>query len=323
MKNLIGIVAGEPNSISSEIIFKCWKLVKNNKFNNFIIIGSVKLLINQSKKLGYKIPIHKLKSNFKQKDIKKNKLCVLNVDFNQKKSFDKISIKSNKYIFNCFKLAINLIKKRKISGIINCPVSKETLFKGKNYGVTEYFSKRLNEKNNEVMLIFNKKLSVSPFTTHIPLKSVSKKINKKDIIKKVKIINEFYVKKIKKNPKIAILGLNPHANSSSIFSEEKKIIRPAINKLKNMRINVVGPVSPDTAFINFKSKKINVIFGMYHDQVLTGLKTLFKFKAINVTLGLRFMRVSPDHGVGSDIVGKNRADPDSLLESIKFLNYIK
>ena len=107
------------------------------------------------------------------------------------------------------------------------------------------------------------------------------------------------------------------------FQKKKKIIKPAINKLKKMRINVLGPVSPDTVFTNFKSKKINVIFGMYHDQVLTGFKTLFKFKAINVTLGLRFMRVSPDHGVGSDIVGKNKANSESLLESIKFLNYIK
>jgi len=323
MKNIIGIVAGEPNSISSEVIFKCWKLLKKKKLNNFIIIGSIKLLIAQQKKLGNNIPIYEIKRNFRLNDIKKNKLYVLNVDYKQKKPFNKISIKSNKYIFACFDIAINLIKNKKISGIINCPVSKETLFTGRNYGVTEYFSKKLNGKNKEVMLIFNKNLSVAPCTTHIPLKYVSKRINKADIIKKVKIINDFYIKKINKKPKIAVLGLNPHANSSEDFSEEKKIIKPAIDSLKKMQINVVGPVSPDTVFTNYKSKKINVIFGMYHDQVLTGFKTLFKFKAINVTLGLKFIRVSPDHGVASDIMGKNKANPESLIESIKFLNYVK
>jgi len=323
MKNIIGIVAGEPNSISSEIIFKCWKLIKKNKFNDFIVIGSIKLLTAQQKKLGSNVPIYEIKRNFKLNDVKKSKLCVLNVDYEQKKPFDKISVKSNKYIFSCFNIAINLIKNKKISGIINCPISKETLFIGKNYGVTEYFSKKLNEKDKEVMLIFNKKLSVAPCTTHIPLKYVSKRINKGDIIKKVKTINDFYINKISKRPKIAVLGLNPHANSSEDFSEERRIIKPAIDQLKKMKINVVGPVSPDTVFTNYKSKKINVIFGMYHDQVLTGFKALFKFKAINVTLGLKFTRVSPDHGVASDIMGKNKANPESLIESIKFLNYMK
>lgn len=323
MKKIIGIIAGEPNSISSEIIFKCWKYGRKNKLNNFIIIGSIKLLIKQKKKLHENVPIYELKQSFKPKDIKKNKLCVLNVKFNQKKPFDRITIKSNKYIFNCFSLAIDLIRKKRISAIINCPISKETLFKGNSYGVTEYFSKKLNEKDNEVMLIFNKNLSVSPLTTHIPLKNVSKKIHEADIIKKVKTIHDFYIKKIKIKPKIAVLGLNPHAQGPKDFSEEKKIIKPAISRLKKMNINAFGPVSPDTIFTNYKSKKINIVFGMYHDQVLTGLKTLFKFKAINVTLGLKFIRVSPDHGVATDITGKKLASAESLIESVKFCNYIK
>ena len=320
MKRPIAIIAGEPNSISSEIIFKSWILRKKFKHNPFFVIGSIDLLNLQKKRLKYKIKLKKIDNNFKKKDLVGSELPIYDIKYNQKKPFEKISKKSNKYIFNCFKLAINLIKQKKISGIINCPVSKETLFKGKNIGITEYLSKKFGNKNNEVMLIYNKKLSVSPLTTHIPIKNISKKIKKKDIINKLKIISNFYSKSLNKLPKIAVLALNPHSHSNSKFSEEKKIIFPAINESRKLKINVIGPISPDTSFMNYKKNKIDVIFGMYHDQVLTGLKALYNFDAINITLGLPFIRISPDHGTAFDIVGKNIANPKSLISSIRFLS---
>jgi len=173
------------------------------------------------------------------------------------------------------------------------------------------------------MLIYNKKLSVSPLTTHIPLGQVSKKINKLKIIKKVKIINNFYKKIFNINPNIAVLGLNPHNFSAAKRSEEKEIILPAIKIIKKSRIKVMGPISPDTSFMLFKRYKLDVILGMYHDQVLSPFKALFEYNAINITLGLPYIRISPDHGVAEDIVGKNIANPKSLIESIKFFNYIK
>jgi 4-hydroxythreonine-4-phosphate dehydrogenase len=173
------------------------------------------------------------------------------------------------------------------------------------------------------MLIYNKKLSVSPITTHIPLKQVSRKINKLEIIKKVKIINNFYKKIFKKSPNIAIMGLNPHNFSSTKKSEEKEIIFPAVKAIKKSGIKAMGPISPDTFFAIFKQYKIDVFVGMYHDQVLSPFKTLFKYDAINITLGLPYIRISPDHGIAKNIIGKNVANPKSLIESIKFFNYVK
>ena len=173
------------------------------------------------------------------------------------------------------------------------------------------------------MLIYNKKLSVSPLTTHIPLSQVSNKMNKLKIIRKVKIINNFYKKIFKKNPNIAILGLNPHSFSPRKRSEEKEIIIPAIKNIKKTNIKVMGPISPDTSFMLFKQYKFDVILGMYHDQVLSPFKALFEYNAINITLGLPYIRISPDHGVAENIIGKNIASPKSLIESIKFFNYIK
>ncbi len=323
MTKPIAIIAGEPNSISSEIIFKSWKLRKRYIHKPLMVIGSIQLLNLQKKKLKYHIRIKKIKSNFNMKDLNGNELPVYNVEYKQKKPFQKISNKSNKYIFKSFDIAIDLIKNKKILGFINCPVSKQTLFKNKYQGITEFLSKKASVEDNEVMLIYNKKLSVSPLTTHIPLDQVSKKINKLKIIKKVKIIYNFYKKIFNINPNIAVLGLNPHNFSPAKKSEEKEIIFPAIKTIKKSRIKVIGPISPDTSFMLFKRYKLDVILGMYHDQVLSPFKALFEYNAINITLGLPYIRISPDHGVAENIIGKNIANPRSLIESIKFFNYIK
>ena len=174
--------------------------------------------------------------------------------------------------------------------------------------------------NNVAMLIYNKKLSVSPLTTHLPLKEVHKYITKKKIINHVRLISEFYIKKFKKNPKIAITGLNPHCESNYKSSEEKKIIKPAINYLIKNKYRVKGPYPADTIFMLNNSKKFDVILGMYHDQVLTPVKTIFGFNAINITLGLPFTRISPDHGPNISMMGKNMSDPTSLIEALKFLD---
>jgi len=319
----IAIIAGEPNSISSEIIFKSWLLIKKFTHKPVFIIGNIRLLNLQKKKMNFNIHIKKINKDFKNKDLYGSKLPVYDVKYNQKKIFQKISSNSNKYIFECFNIALKLVKNKKIQGFINCPIHKETLLKKKYKGITEYLSKKSGIKDNEVMLIYNKQLAVSPLTTHIPLSAVSNKIKKQEIVKKVKTINNFYKKIKKRKPKIAILGLNPHNFSSKKNSEEKKIIIPAIKIIKNKGINITGPISADASFAIYKKYKFNVIFGMYHDQVLTPFKALFKYDAINITLGLPYIRISPDHGVGANIVGKKIANPKSLVESIKFFNLIK
>ena len=323
MNTPIAIIAGEPNSISSEIIFKSWKLREQYTHKPLFIIGSIRLLNLQKKKLKHRIKIKKINKNFKINELNGTELPVYDIKYNQKKPFEKISDKSNKYIFKCFDVALKFIKNKKILGFVNCPISKESLFKNKHQGVTEFLSKKVDKKNNEVMLIYNKSLSVSPITTHIPLSQVNKKISQYNIIKKVKIINNFYKKIFNKKPNFAILGLNPHNFSSSTKSEEKRIINKAIKRLTKMNIKVTGPVASDSGFMIFKKYKFDVIIGMYHDQVLAPFKALYNFSAINITLGLPYIRISPDHGVAENITGKRIANPNSLIESIKFFNYIK
>ena len=170
------------------------------------------------------------------------------------------------------------------------------------------------------MLIYNKYLSVSPITTHLPLKLVSKKINKNLISDKVYLINDFFLKNKGFKPKIGFTGLNPHCESIKNDNEDKKIISPTIKSLQLKGYKVFGPFAADTIFLAQNRKKYDVIIGMYHDQVLTPLKTIFEYDAINITVGLPFLRVSPDHGPNESMLGKNISNPLSLIQAIKFLD---
>ena len=243
---------------------------------------------------------------------------LINVEYIPSKAFEKISSKSNKFIESSFKLAFKIIKNYKIFKFINGPISKKNFLNKKYLGITEYISKNFNAKNT-CMLIYNKKLSFCPITTHLPIKLVTKQISKKIITNKVSLISDFYKKNFGLKPKIAILGLNPHCESIHKYNEDEKIIKPITENLKN-KYNVSGPYAADTIFLKENRKKINVVVGMYHDQVLTPLKTLYEYDAINITLGLPFIRVSPDHGPNEKMLGMNKSNPTSLLRSIQFLD---
>jgi 4-hydroxythreonine-4-phosphate dehydrogenase len=316
-KNII-IVLGEPNSISSEIFLKSINYIKKSKIN-FIIIGNYSLLKKQANYLNFKQKINFRLS--KIDNIKKTKFNFINIDYKQSKAFDLKTNKTDAFVKKCFEYAVLLLKKKLASGLINLPINKSKFTKNKYNGITEYIADKTNNKNKENMLLFNDTFSVLPLTTHIPLKEVYKEISCKKIEMACKNINDFYLKTIKRKKfKIGILGLNPHNGENGyIGNEEKRIIIPAIRKLKK-KYPIIGPLSPDTSFLQRAKLKIDVLIGHYHDQILTTFKTKFKYDAINITIGLPFIRISPDHGVGTEIIGKGVADPKSFKKAIKFFS---
>ena len=189
-----------------------------------------------------KLNLNKI-TNFNQ--YSKSSINIIDVEYKFTKPFSKISNNSNKYIEQCFKLGLRLIKQGKAHELINGPISKKHFLNKRFPGITEYIAKKTNSKN-PVMLIYNKNLSVSPITTHIPIKDIAKFIKKKKIINKVKKIKDFYISKLKKNPRIAILGLNPHCETTDRISEEKNEISPAIKYLLKNNVKVEGPIAADT-----------------------------------------------------------------------------
>ena len=315
------LVAGEPNSIFFELLFK---VLKTKKIRSpLILIASDKILSLQMKKLNFKINIKLLDiKRIKDYKLNNNSINLINVNYNQKKAFEKISDKSNNYIKKCFEIAIILIKTNFTNRLINGPISKKNFLKNKFLGITEFFAKKF-KKRKIAMLIYNKNLSVSPVTTHLPLKKVSKTINKKLIIEKVILIDNFYKTSFGYKPKIALTGLNPHCESISNFNEDEKIIKPTVKNLIKRKFRVSGPYPADTIFLKKNRRKFDVILGMYHDQVLSPIKTLFEYDAINITLGLPFVRISPDHGPNEKMMGKNLSSPLSLYKAISFFERLK
>ena len=310
------IVSGEPNSIFLEIFFKILK--KYNIKNPLILISSKKILKLQMAKLKFKKKIRII--NYKKLNQYKldNKFInLIDVKYNQEKAFEKISNKSNNFIKKSFDLAFEILKKNSINKMINGPISKKKFLRNKFLGITEYISYKLNKKKT-CMLIYNKKLSVCPITTHLPVKEITKNINKKIVFEKIKLIDQFYRENFNLVPRIAVLGLNPHCESIDSFNEDEKIIKPVIKSLLRNKFNISGPYPADTIFLKDNRKNFDVIVGMYHDQVLTPIKTLFEYDAINITLGLPFIRISPDHGPNEKMLGKNLSNPLSLLKAIQF-----
>ena len=304
------VISGDVKSIFLEIFFKSFKIATRP----LILIVSKKILKKQMILLGYKFQLNEI---FEQ-DINKIKLNnkVINfIDVPLKNENDQ-----RRYLENCFNISLKIIKKNKDISIINGPINKEKFLKNRYLGITEYLGNKTKNLKNVVMLIYNQKLSVSPITTHLPLKDVYKNITKSKIINHVKKIDFFSKKYLKKKPKIAITGLNPHCESNFKNSEEKNIIIPAINYLKSKKFKVSGPFPADTIFLKDNYKNFDVIIGMYHDQVLTPIKSIFGFNAINITLGLPFLRISPDHGPNVKMFGRNISKPDSLIKAIKFLD---
>lgn len=318
-KKRIVIVFGDPNSINSEIIFKTWKKLNSSIKKRVCIVGNIDLIQKQFSTLGYNLKLVELKKL--DQNIDDRKLNIININLKFKNPFKVLKKDSLKFVKNSLNLAHSLSEKKYIDGFINCPISKTIL--PKKSGVTEYLASKCNIKDNsEVMLIRNKYLSVIPLTTHININEVSKRIKTSLIKNKIFTFNNWFTNKYKKKPKIAMLGLNPHNSEFKKNSEEFRIIKPSINYLKKKGIKISGPFSADTIFIK-EYKNYDVIVGMYHDQVLGPFKSLFKFNGINITLGLKYFRSSPDHGVATNLIKKFKADPSSLLECVHYFNSIK
>ena len=311
------IVHGEPNSIFLEIFFKS---IKFKKFKSpLILICSYKLLKYQMKILGFKNKINLIKLSDLRKKINNSSINVIDIDYKLQLKFKRISKESKDYIKKSFNTAFKIINLGITNELINGPISKKA-FLNKNYlGMTEYISDKFKVKKN-AMLIYNKRISVCPITTHLPLKLVAKKIKPNLIVDKVILINNFYKTYLNKKPRIAVLGLNPHCESIERINEDEKIILPTVKLLKKLNYKIFGPFSADTMFLKKNRSHFDVILGMYHDQVLTPIKTLLEYDAVNITLGLPFLRISPDHGPNEKMVGKNISNPLSLIRSIQFLD---
>ena len=305
------IVPGDPDSIFFEIFFKTLK--KKQTKSPIILITSLSLVRKYINKYNAKVKLCEIQaSELYKQSLNRRTIYIININY-------KLNKNSKNYLNECFYEAFKILKSGFTHKFLNGPITKKNFLNKKFLGITEFISHEFNVKK-KAMLIYNKKLSVCPITTHLPISMVTKNINKKIIKENVILINNFYKNQFKIKPRIGVLGLNPHCESIKKINEDDVILKPLIKSLKKLNNKISGPYSADTCFIKQNRSKFDVIIGMYHDQVLTPLKTLFEYDAINITLGLPFIRISPDHGPNKKMLGKNASNPLSLIRAIEFLD---
>ena len=309
----LAITMGEPGGINSEIFLKAINEI--NKIDHFIICDP-SWIEKSIKFFNKKISINILDQNLNTKE---NYINVMPTKRNVIFKLGKPNKRNNRAIIESIDKAVYLAKNKKVSGIVTLPIYKKNLIEDgfKFPGHTEYLSYK--DKSDSLMVLMNKKLKVATVTTHIPISKVSKSLNKSLIIKKINILHESLIKDFKINyPKIAISSLNPHSGEEGrIGREEIDIIIPAIKYLRRNNINVIGPLPADTLFNKDNLEEYDARLCMFHDQALIPIKTLDFFNGVNFTSGLSFIRTSPDHGTAFNISGKNIANPNSLISSIK------
>ena len=254
------------------------------------------------------------------KDIVENKLNILHIEaFEHKIELGKPSQKAGLIAYKSLEKSCLQLKNKKINVLITAPIDKYQIRKSiPNFiGHTEYLENQF--EGDSLMMMLSEKMKIAFITGHIPLNQVSEKINAEKIINKTIQLNRSLKKDFKIiKPKIAVLGLNPHAGENDMLgTEESRIISPAIKMLKEkQKIITEGPFSADSFFTEEKLNKYDGIIAMYHDQGLIPFKTLSFSKGVNFTAGLEMIRTSPVHGVAYDITGKNRANSDSFKAAI-------
>ena len=320
IKKRILVTAGEPASISSEITIKAIKKLKKESKSELILITDPSLIKHEIKNLNNSAELNILDKKQNFKDYKNDFINIIPIKLNEKIIPGILNKKNSDFVLKSIKMSVDLVLQKKANAVVTNPINK-FIMKSNNFkfnGHTEYLGHLSKFNKKPIMMLESEKLRVVPLTTHIPISSVSKKLNTKMIIEKINILNN-ELKNIYKiiNPKIYISGLNPHSgDGGKIGKEELTLIYPAIRKLEELGLNVQGPFPGDTLFQKNKIKEYDVAVCMYHDQALIPIKTLYSGNIINTTLGLDFIRTSPDHGTALDIAGKKKANPNSLILAI-------
>ena len=308
----IALSPGDPAGIGPEI---CLKSLYDNSENlcNFELIGDIDFYKKLSKDLNLDLSFQNI---FKREDF----VTVKNISLDSEITFGMPNVSNAKYILDVLMTGSLGCLNKEYSALVTGPINKKII---NDYGFefsghTEFLADISNTKN-VVMLLANSKLKVALLTTHLPLSKVSESITSKKIIETTKILNDSLKKLWNiKNPKISILGLNPHAGEGGFLgNEEIEIIEPAIRTLHQENLEIDGPISADTAFLEEKLNKYDAYLAMFHDQGLPVLKSMGFGDSVNITLGLPFPRISVDHGTAYELAGKNKADPSSFKKSME------
>lgn len=313
---IVGISIGDLNGIGSEVVLKTFEDNRMLELCTPVIFANVKIM-------SYLKKVYELTLNFHGIDsldqLVVGKINVLNVWKEPVNiEFGKNDNEVGKFAIKSFTSATTALKENKIDVLVTAPINKYNIQSEefKFPGHTDYLAKEFNE--NALMFMIHDGLRVGLLTDHVPVNEVSKHLNEALIAKKVKVVNETLKQDFKIGmPKIAVLGLNPHAGDNGVIGkEDEEIIKPALKKIYDSGIMVFGPFSADSFFGSNQYKQYDAVLAVYHDQGLIPFKTMSFGNGVNYTAGLSKIRTSPDHGTAFDIAGKNKANESSFREAL-------
>ncbi|MFL2585114.1 MAG: 4-hydroxythreonine-4-phosphate dehydrogenase PdxA [Parvicellaceae bacterium] len=311
------ITIGDPNGIGPEIILKTFKDERLLSEITPIIYSPIEVLDFYIKNLNLKTKLNKIS---KAQDAADNKLNVLSFNCPEMLiSPGNITKQGGEIAFQSLKKATADLLHLNADIIVTAPINKDNI-QNKEFnflGHTEYFTEKCNQ-NESLMLMAHHNLKIGLVTNHLPIEKISENIHESQILNKLLLMHQALKKDFaKSNPKIALMGLNPHSGDNGLIgNEEKLIIKPTILAAKKMNINVSGPFPADGFFANKNHKKFDGILAMYHDQGLIPFKILSNNEGVNFTAGLPIIRTSPDHGTGYDIAGKSIAKEESFKNAL-------
>jgi 4-hydroxythreonine-4-phosphate dehydrogenase len=318
------LTPGEPGGVGAEIAVKAWSALRGQKEFCFALVGDADNVTERCAQAGLKVKlarINDLKACAAQFD---SALPILHRPLPAPATSGQFSPATASWVTGAIVEAVELCLSGQASGMVTNPIQKEALYAAgfKHQGHTDFLAALCHERGlpaQDVMMLVGGGLRAVPVTVHIALKDVPSALHQDNIIGQARVVH-LALKKLfgVASPRIAVTGLNPHAGENgSMGLEEIHIIKPAIAALRAEGLNVFGPLPPDTAFFPQARENYDAILCMYHDQALIPVKTLDFHGGINVTLGLPFIRTSPDHGTALDLAGTGKAQADSLIAALR------
>ncbi|MEN5297417.1 4-hydroxythreonine-4-phosphate dehydrogenase PdxA [Brucella sp. TWI559] len=321
----LAISIGDPSGVGADVALNTWLKRAELSLPPFLIIADPQQLLARAELLGLNVPVAAITVPSQAVEIFDTQLPVLPLVNRHKESPGKPLPENAAGILEAIERAVSLTIAGETSAVVTCPIAKKPLYDAgfQHPGHTEFLaelaSKHLGRTVIPVMMLAGPELRAVPVTIHIPLADVPRLLTKDDILEVAYITAQELTDRFGiASPRLAISGLNPHAGEGgALGKEDDAIIRPAVEELQTSGINAWGPLPADTMFHAPARATYDVAICMYHDQALIPAKALAFDETVNVTLGLPFIRTSPDHGTAFDIAGKGIARPDSLIAAIR------
>lgn len=320
----LAVSCGDPSGIGPDVILKAWTMRNDADLTPFVCLCDPDQMQARARLLGLDVPIvnalpHNASSLFA------SALPVIALENRLGETPGKIDTSNAAGIIEAITLGVRLVSTGKCAGLVTAPISKKPLYDAgfAHPGHTEYLAELAAQidpaRARAIMMIAGPLLRTVPVTIHIPLADVSAALTTRDIIDTITITAADLARRFAiRAPRIAVSGLNPHAGEGgALGGEDEAIIAPAIQACQTKGLDVRGPLPADTMFHKAARDTYDVAICMYHDQALIPAKALGFDDGVNVTLGLPFIRTSPDHGTAFDIAGKGVARPDSFIAALK------